>query len=226
MNFELIMTGFIIGLVTSAPVGPVNVMAIRRAVNRGFIPGFLAGLGAVTADALFALAAALGVTAIAEFIKSYSLAIQLCGGLLLLFYGINTLRVHLHLSQAQNSGTSIIKGFFAAFAMTVTNPGAILGFVAIFGSLGHLAPDHKDYLAALTLVTGVIIGALLWWASISMLVSKLIRHRVNDSTLDWINRIAAIILIGFGGFLLVKVAATLLGFWPADYFEAGLETLG
>lgn len=96
-----------------------------------------------------------------------------------------------------------------SFAMTVTNPGAILGFIAIFGSLGEHAPEKGDYVGALALVLGVLTGALLWWACLSALVSKL-RNRMNDNWLSTINHGAGIILLLFAALILGKVASDLI----------------
>ena len=47
MDFSLIIAGISIGLAMAAPVGPVNLVVIRTALNSGFRAAFLAGLGAV-----------------------------------------------------------------------------------------------------------------------------------------------------------------------------------
>lgn len=101
MNIELFITGMIIGLVTSAPIGPVNVLAIRRAVHYGFLPGLIAGFGAVLADGVFATAAAFGVTAISEFVERHEFYIQTIGGLLLIIFGIVVFRSHPHLKGGE-----------------------------------------------------------------------------------------------------------------------------
>ena len=52
MDWNLIIAGMSIGLAMAAPVGPVNLIVIRTALNCGFRAAFLAGLGAVLADML------------------------------------------------------------------------------------------------------------------------------------------------------------------------------
>ncbi len=210
MNIELFTIGMIIGLITSAPIGPVNVLAIRRAVHYGFLPGLIAGFGAVLADGVFATAAAFGVTAIAEFVERHEFYIQTVGGALLIIFGVVVFRSHPHLKGGSDGGPTIWRGMIVSFAMTVTNPGAILGFIAIFGSLGEHAPKEGDYIGALALVLGVLSGALLWWACLSALVSKL-RNRMNDNWLSGINHIAGVILLVFAAVILGKVGYELFG---------------
>ena len=54
-NPLVIPVGAIIGIVVAAPVGPVNVLCIQRAIARGFWGGLAAGLGAMLGDGLIAL---------------------------------------------------------------------------------------------------------------------------------------------------------------------------
>ena len=58
-NPLIIPVGLIIGILVAAPVGPVNVLCIQRAIERGFWGGVAAGIGAVLGDGLIALFAAL-----------------------------------------------------------------------------------------------------------------------------------------------------------------------
>lgn len=63
-NPLVLPVGIIIGILVAAPVGPVNVLCIQRAIARGMWGGVAAGLGAVLGDGLIALSAAMGVGAI------------------------------------------------------------------------------------------------------------------------------------------------------------------
>ena len=76
------------GILLAMPFGPVNLLGIQRAVERGFFGGMAAGLGIMAGDGLIALGAALGVNAISGAIRQYRTAIQIVGGLALLGVGI------------------------------------------------------------------------------------------------------------------------------------------
>jgi len=60
------------GVLLAMPFGPVNLLGIQRAVERGFLGGMAAGLGIMAGDGLIALGAALGVNAIS--VRSASIA--------------------------------------------------------------------------------------------------------------------------------------------------------
>lgn len=207
---EYLIIGFLIGVVTTAPVGPVNVMAIQHAVRSGFRHGVYVGLGAVVADTIYAGAAIFGVSAITKFIEGQFDLIEIVGGALLIIFGLKIWNTHPHLEDGEDRKEHGFLGdATAAFFMAITNPGTILAFVAIFGGLGHLRPAHDDYAGALIMVAGVTAGACSWWVFISATVTHF-RSRIDDAWLDRANHIAGAVLCIFGGLIYLKLAFDLL----------------
>ena len=90
-GIQLVLAGIGIGLLVAAPIGPVNVLCIQRAVAKGFWGGLAAGLGAMLGDGLLAAIAAFSMTAISDLMIAYSGPIQLFGGALLIVFGIGLL---------------------------------------------------------------------------------------------------------------------------------------
>src|SRR4051812_17010461 len=84
--------GLVIGFAVAAPVGPVGLLCIRRSIADGHLAGFITGLGAAAADALFGLIAALGLTAVTSFLTGHAHAFHFSSGLFLLAFGIATIR--------------------------------------------------------------------------------------------------------------------------------------
>jgi threonine/homoserine/homoserine lactone efflux protein len=91
-NPVVVPVGLLIGVLVSAPVGPVNVLCISRAIERGFWGGVAAGLGAVLSDGLIASIAVLGVGTISRTIQQYRDAIQFMGGVAVIAFGIRLLK--------------------------------------------------------------------------------------------------------------------------------------
>ena len=52
---DILVKGFVIGIVVSAPLGPVGVLCIQRTLNKGRWYGFVTGLGASLSDIAYAL---------------------------------------------------------------------------------------------------------------------------------------------------------------------------
>src|SRR6185503_4049279 len=61
----LIGKGLLLGWSVAWPPGPINSEMIRRGLSRGFWPAYSVGLGACSADFLWALAVTLGAGALA-----------------------------------------------------------------------------------------------------------------------------------------------------------------
>jgi threonine/homoserine/homoserine lactone efflux protein len=204
-TLQLVLAGIGIGLLVAAPIGPVNVLVIQRAVARGFWGGLAAGLGAVIGDGLLAAIAAFSVTAISDAMYSYSGWVKLVGGLLLVGFGIGLLFTHpsMKIPVGQKSHLLEHTGIIPqTFFLTVTNPGAILGMAAMIGGLGSLIGGLNTYFEALLLVAAVMGGSLLWWLGLSELIAT-IRHMLTEGRLALINRIAGAVLIAFGLILLL-----------------------
>jgi len=203
---EFAVIGFAIGIITSAPVGPVNIMAIQHAVQRGFRPGFTVGLGAMLADTVYAAVAIFSVSAVTSFIDTQVDLIKIIGGLVLILFGLKVINTHPQLTaDANGKHRSIFGDMAAAFLMVLTNPGAAFAFVAIVGGLGDWRPESGDAVGALSMVAGVAAGASFWWAGLSAVVTKY-RHTINDQWLDRANQIAGTILIGFGALIYADLA--------------------
>lgn len=206
-DVSLIATGVAIGIGVNAPVGPVNVMCIHRAVRNGPASAMAAGAGAFVADVLFAGLAAFGVTAISSFIEGHLSVIKVVGGAILIAFGMKLLYAPRSSADGpENDSTlSLFKAAFVSFALTVTNPAVLLGFFAIFGGLAGIGEKSGDYATAALLTLGVAIGSAAWWLGLSTGASRL-RERIAERWLGRLNTLSGggLALFGFG--VLISVA--------------------
>ncbi|HEY7669480.1 MAG TPA: LysE family transporter [Hyphomicrobium sp.] len=208
-NPLIIPVGVIIGILVAAPVGPVNVLCIQRAIERGFWGGIAAGLGAMLGDGLIALCAALGVGAISGAIAYHRMTIQLLGGLVLLAFGMKLyFATPRFVPVATEEGhKETLRDFVwdipQTFLLTITNPGAVLGLFAIFGGVSTFV-EVASYVDALTIVAAVMGGSLAWWVGLSHLIGRF-RHLVSERRLRLINQIAGLLLSAFGVLLVGEV---------------------
>ena len=124
----LLGPGIVIGLIVAAPIGPVNLICIRRTLQYGFLNGFLSGLGAALGDGLFAIVTGFGLTAISQWIEGLSTALQLAGGTLLLCFGLYTYfskppaRIDPKSEDGEKSASTLVRAIVSTFALTITNP--------------------------------------------------------------------------------------------------------
>ncbi|KML02960.1 LysE family translocator [Rossellomorea marisflavi] len=203
MDFIFLLKGLLIGFTVAAPVGPIGILCINRTLSKGRLTGFVSGLGAASADAIYGCIAAFGLTFITSFLISQKLWLQLIGGLFLCYLGIQTYRSRPAGHAASARGGGLLKSYTSVFFLTVTNPMTILFFIGIFSGIG-LGKSSFDMGSALLMVTGVFLGSAAWWLSLSFGVS-LFRKKFSNDTLAWINRLSGIIVFGFGVFALLKL---------------------
>ena len=208
MKTMLFLKGAAIGLAVAIPVGPVGMVCIQRTLNKGRRVGFVSGLGACAADAVYGGVAGFGLSFVYHFILSQQLWFRLIGGLLLVYLGVRILLSpppHPD-SQVQNGTKSLFGAFSTTFLLTLTNPTTIFSFTAIFAAFGagNLA-GHP--LAATILILGVFFGSSLWWLTLSGAVSFW-RHKFDYRRLLFLNRFAAVIALFYALFILLSLFRT------------------
>src|SRR5580704_5180434 len=86
----LIFSGIVMGLVAAVPIGPVNLICIRRSFAFGPLNGFVSGLGAALGDGVFAAITGLGLTWVSQLINGHTVIIETIGGALLVYFGFHT----------------------------------------------------------------------------------------------------------------------------------------
>ena len=196
MDVDLFLEGMIIGFAIAAPVGPIGVLCIRRTLAEGRTSGFVSGLGAATADAIYGFVAALGLTFVANFLVSGEMWLRLVGGAFLVFLGVRTFLAR-PVERAASTGKNGLPGAYAStLFLTLTNPTTILSFAAIFAGLGA-GDAGGDVLSAMVLVPGVFLGSAAWWFVLSG-ATGLFRTRLSVRGLRWVNRVSGSVIAAFG----------------------------
>jgi len=198
LNIELLIKGFAVGVAIAAPVGPVALLCIQRALTGGWMSGLASGLGAAAADTLYGSIAAFSLSLIENFLMAHRYSIAIGGGILLCLLGLRILMMKPpQIPERPNTSAAGLVGIFlGTFMLTLANPTTVLSFIAIFAAI-NISTASGDYAAAGVLVLGVFIGAALWWLCLALGVG-VIRHRVDEPVLRWIARGSAGLVIAFG----------------------------
>lgn len=194
---DIIVKGFIVGVVVSAPLGPVGVLCIQRTLNKGRWYGFVTGLGAAFSDIIYALITGYGMNFVAEFIENPQTMyyFQLIGSAVLFGFGVYTFRSNPAASirpVSANKGT-LVRNFVTAFFVTLSNPFIILLFIGLFARFSFVFPDEFAYEQSLGYLA-IVAGALSWWFMITYLVDKL-RARFDLRGIWILNRIIGVIVM-------------------------------
>jgi threonine/homoserine/homoserine lactone efflux protein len=186
--------GLIIGILIAAPLGPVGLLCVRRTLTHGRLSGQLSGLGAATAHSFYGLLAGLGIAGVSSFLLKSQAVLGIVGGLFLCYLGIKTFRTRPADHSVSTHGVKRIQNYASTLALAVTNPLTIMSFVSIFVGFGVKAEHYFD---PLLLMVGIFLGSMVWWLSLTFVVS-LFRHRMNARSLLLINKASGLFIFAFG----------------------------
>ena len=195
MDLELPIRGLAAGLIIAAPVGPVNLLCIRRTLEKGWKSGMVSGLGAALADTLYGAIAGFGITLAIQFLIREEFWIRLVGGILLMVIGVVYYRRPSRSLEAGPNVSSVNSDFVSAFLLNVTNPTTVLSFLAVLATLG-IGRQRPLWQTSL-LVAGIFCGSMIWWTILVSAANRL-RSRITDRTMRWMDHVAAIAIGGFG----------------------------
>jgi len=199
MEIRYLLKGLIVGFVIAVPIGPIGILCARRTLTQGRMAGLVSGMGAATADVFYGFIAAFGLAFISDILLSYQFWLRLAGGAFLCFLGIRTF---IEKPEIKSLFSMLRKKkrhagmYTSTFFLTLMNPMTIFSLAAVFAGLG-LAGAKGDILSALILVLGVFLGSVLWWLLLFGVFS-VFKRRFNRREMQRINRIAGMIIMGFG----------------------------
>jgi len=179
MDISLFLRGLLLAFTIAAPVGPVGVICMQRTLSAGRLNGFLSGLGASTAHALFASIAAFGLTFISNVLAQQQFWLRLIGGLLSVILG-SGLFARLPKSNPIAGKLKPCRRLPIHVRPDPLNPITGLYFVAVFPSFGGIG-STADIASAISVVLGVFAGSTLWWLMLSIASASLERDWVKNT---------------------------------------------
>lgn len=210
MFFNLFITGIVAGFLVAMPVGPIGILIIQRTINKSRLSGLMSGLGAGLADVFYAIIAGYSLTVVIDLIKKNQMLFQILGALAVTALGLYIFFKNpvVDLKKFRRKGHTPLQDLSSTFILTLTNPFTIFAFLALFASSGVVFTLEKPY-QTLFMVSGVFVGACLWWFSLTEVV-HLFKHRFNLRILWWFNKIAGSAILLF--VILTLTAAIISGF--------------
>lgn len=209
-----LMAGAVLGFVVSIPVGPVNLTVINTALRRGFLQAFLAGIGAVCADTLYATVLMAGHTAILDK-PSVRQAMQITSIVVITIFGIRQLMFREEKFEARDEARAEKvearwhhpRAFLLGFVLTLSN----LSLVILWATLSSLLFEREwvspELSSRLMCSGGVFFGGAVWFTVLAFSVSRA-HQKVKPRTLTLLVRSCGVVFLVFAALL----AARLI--WP------------
>lgn len=188
--------GVLIGLLISAPMGPVGMLIIQRTLNKGRWPAFFTGAGAAMSDLLYCLLTGFGLSFIGDFIDANQYFIQIFGSMVIAGFAIYLFQRNPARALQKPNDTSRLTFFRDAvtgFLFTFANPLIIFFIIGLFGRFNFLLPEYRAH----HFIAGfgaILLGALLWWYMITTLVNAM-RSHFNVRSMWILNKVIGSILM-------------------------------
>lgn len=202
---QFVFKGILIGIMASAPMGPVGVLCIQRTLNKGRWYGFITGIGACVSDFIYALFTGFGMSFVMDFVgnERNRFLLQISGSVVLLLFGIYCYRSNptknIHKSTKNQKGTLVHNGV-TAFLVTLSNPLIIFLFIFLFAQFAFVVP--KRPLEMSVGYASIVGGALLWWFGLTWLIDK-VRGKFDENGILLINRVVGCIVVIFSVIMLL-----------------------
>jgi len=193
---DILVKGVIIGILVSAPMGPVGMLCIQRTLSKGRWHGLATGIGATISDVIYACITSLGMGFVVHFVETNQTPLQFVGSIIIGFFGIYIYRTNpsKSLQKQGDKKLSYTQDFFSAFFLTLSNILITLLYIGLFARFGFVLPEHTIWIT-LCGIGGIAIGAVLWWINITYIVSKL-RRWFNVRSIWVLNKVIGIVIMG------------------------------
>lgn len=204
----IITRAFAIGLLISAPMGPIGVLCIQRTLSKGRLAGFYTGIGASISDLIYCLLTGLGLSFITDFVETNRNILQVIGSAVLLAYAIFLIKgkkkPKQKASSAHKLGESVtvserlkrhanLQDLITGFFLTFSNPLIIFLIIGLFARFNFLLPEYQWHHYVLGYIF-IVVGAISWWTVITKFVDT-VRSKFSIDTMHKLNIMIGLIIL-------------------------------
>ncbi|MBO4814286.1 MAG: LysE family transporter [Muribaculaceae bacterium] len=217
---SIIFGCFAVGVILSAPMGPIGILCIQRTLNKGRESGFHTGIGAAISDLFYCLLTGLSMSIVLDFIEANQSLLQMIGSVVLLIFGICLIKrnpastIRKPKERTSEKSQSRLSQFFlkltkndifTGFIFTLTNPLIIFLIIPLFAQFKFPSPDYSWPLIIMGYAF-IVVGAITWWAVITYAVNA-VRSHFNIRSMWIINIVIGVIVLllsAYGLFMGIK----------------------
>lgn len=164
---DALVSGLLAGYGVAVPVGAIGILILGLSARTSLFVGAGAGLGAATADGLYATIAAVGGAAVAGLIRPVATPLRWLAAVVLLGLAVRTavvaFRHHRDPQRAAKSQRSLDtpgRAYFALLALTLLNPATVIYFSALV--LGRQAGAARSALGSVVFVVAAFVASASW----------------------------------------------------------------
>ena len=217
-DIHVLLAAYFMGLAAAAPMGPVNMLAIRRGMIGGWRRTLACGIGSVAGDLILFGLVLLGGHYLLPDLSNPTLRTVLAaiGVIVLLPLGLyfivravkEPLRPHTRASERWDKATvpaHLVADVAAGTALTALNP---LTTVYWVGVTSNWLPFAHSILGSNAAEWGILMAAagLMTWFTTLIVLVRFIPHRIGPTFFRLVNAILGLILLGFATFCAIVLS--------------------
>lgn len=186
-------------LITVSP-GPDNLMVLSFGISRGRAKGIAFGLGCGLGCLSHTLLAALGVSALIAASPAAFLVLKICGGLYLVWLGVQALRSRgqVPVAAARGADESLFRLFAKGLLANAINPKVVLFFLSflpqfVVAERGHIGWQTAQLGLVFTVQAALLFGLLGYFSGS---VGQWLQRHARAGL--WLDRLAGTIFVALG----------------------------
>ena len=194
------MPAAMLGLFIAMPFGPICLMCVQRTLASGVRFGIASGMGAAVAHGLFGYLAVVSAAAL-QMAVAVQVPLRIAGGVALIFMGLRACLV-LHGPAREARCTHMSSAFLSTLLIAAANPMTMLPYLAIAAVPQAANPLFVS--RELAAPIGVMLGSACWYLVLALGADAMFQN-LQRRTLDRLNGVAGVLLIGLGAALCARI---------------------
>ena len=222
-DIHVLAAAFFMGLAAAAPIGPVNMLAIRRGLIGGWRHTLACGIGSVAGELLLFALVLLGGHYLFSDLSNPTLrtVLAIIGLIVLLPLGIyfliravrEPLRAYASARKNWDEGTvpaHLVADVTSCAALTILNPLTMIYWVGVTANWLPLAHSILGSNAPRWGILMVAAGLMTWFTTLIVVV-RFLPHRIGPTFFRLVNAVLGLILLGFATFCAIVLSRRFLG---------------
>ena len=176
-------------------------MCVQRTLASGVRFGIASGMGAAVAHGLFGYLAVVSAAVLAQMAVAVQVPLRIAGGVALIFMGLRACLVPYGPAREARC-TDLSSAFLSTLLIATANPMTMLPYLAIAAvpQTGNPLISSRGF----GMPMGVMLGSACWYLVLALSTNAMFRH-LQRATLDRLNILAGILLIGLGAALCARI---------------------
>jgi len=203
---EVIVSGVGLGIILSFLTGPAFFALLKTSIEKGFYGGLSFAFGVFIADVFYVALALYGSSYIAQE-RELLFPLGLIGSIVLLGVGIHYIRKKVHIKKSKCLSKREHSGYFVkGLVMCIFNPTLLLYWISV--TSGVVSISDKFDLKRIILFFSCVLLTQLGIDTIKAFYADKLSHKIEECTLNKINKFAGALIIVFALRLMYELVFT------------------